>query len=64
LRLAEPLGVSGTEAVLSVVRVQSFDNLEHWRNDFLHNASPSDPDNFPFVVLGNKADLEADRKVG
>lgn len=42
---------------------QSFDNLEHWRTDFLHNASPPDPDNFPFLVLGNKADLESDRKV-
>lgn len=42
---------------------KSFDNLEHWRTDFLHNASPPDPDNFPFIVLGNKADMEADRKV-
>lgn len=42
---------------------QSFENLEHWRTDFLHNASPPDPDNFPFLVLGNKADLESDRKV-
>ena len=42
---------------------QSFENLEHWREDFLHNASPSDPDNFPFLVLGNKSDLESDRKV-
>ena len=42
---------------------QSFDNLEHWRTDFLHNASPPDPDNFPFLVLGNKSDLESERKV-
>lgn len=44
-------------------RVQSFENLEHWRTDFLHNASPPDPDNFPFLVLGNKCDLEGERKV-
>ncbi len=43
--------------------MQSFENLEHWRTDFLHNASPPDPDNFPFLVLGNKCDLEAERKV-
>lgn len=43
--------------------LQSFENLEHWREDFLHNASPPDPDNFPFLVLGNKSDLESDRKV-
>jgi len=29
----------------------------------LHNASPPDPDNFPFLVLGNKADLDSERKV-
>jgi len=43
--------------------LQSFENLEHWREDFLHNAAPPDPDNFPFLVLGNKSDLESDRKV-
>lgn len=43
--------------------MQSFENLEHWRTDFLHNASPPDPDNFPFLVLGNKCDLEGERKV-
>jgi hypothetical protein len=43
--------------------MQSFDNLEHWRTDFINNASPSDPDSFPFLVLGNKCDLEAERKV-
>merc|ERR1711865_1308634 len=26
-------------------------------------ASPRDPDNFPFVVIGNKADLDSKRKV-
>ncbi|TFJ84825.1 hypothetical protein NSK_003857 [Nannochloropsis salina CCMP1776] len=49
--------------VYDMTNPKSFDNLEHWRTDFLHNASPPDPDNFPFIVLGNKADLEADRKV-
>jgi Ras-related protein Rab-7A len=27
----------------------------------LLQASPSDPDNFPFVVLGNKVDLDEGR---
>lgn len=44
---------------------QSFDNLEHWRSDFLQNANvePDRAENFPFLVLGNKSDLEAERKV-
>eukprot|EP00096_Caligus_rogercresseyi_P013671 TRINITY_DN629_c0_g1_i1.p1 TRINITY_DN629_c0_g1~~TRINITY_DN629_c0_g1_i1.p1 ORF type:complete len:209 (-),score=56.94 TRINITY_DN629_c0_g1_i1:260-886(-) len=40
----------------------SFMSLESWRDEFLIQASPSDPENFPFVVLGNKVDLE-DRSV-
>lgn len=42
---------------------QSFENLEHWRTDFLHNAAPPNADAFPFILLGNKCDLEAERKV-
>ncbi|KAI9202083.1 ras family-domain-containing protein [Polychytrium aggregatum] len=37
---------------------KSFENLESWRSEFLLQASPRDPENFPFVVLGNKIDLE------
>lgn len=46
--------------------VQSFDNLEHWRSDFIQNANvdPDKADSFPFLVLGNKSDLESERKVG
>ncbi|KAD4179123.1 hypothetical protein E3N88_27714 [Mikania micrantha] len=41
------------------VNVQkSFDNLNNWREEFLIQASPSDPENFPFVVLGNKVDVD------
>ena len=38
--------------------LKSFDNLDNWRDEFLIQASPSDPDNFPFVVLGNKIDVD------
>lgn len=37
---------------------QSFKALDSWRDEFLIQASPRDPDHFPFVVLGNKIDLE------
>eukprot|EP00931_Biecheleriopsis_adriatica_P077259 TRINITY_DN5085_c0_g1_i3.p1 TRINITY_DN5085_c0_g1~~TRINITY_DN5085_c0_g1_i3.p1 ORF type:complete len:212 (+),score=45.75 TRINITY_DN5085_c0_g1_i3:99-734(+) len=42
---------------------KTFESLESWRDEFLIQAGPRDPDNFPFVVLGNKADLESKRKV-
>ncbi|KMT18153.1 hypothetical protein BVRB_2g031820 [Beta vulgaris subsp. vulgaris] len=38
--------------------MKSFDNLNRWREDFLLQASPHDPENFPFVVLGNKIDVD------
>ena len=40
--------------VYDVTSAQSFKNLESWRDEFLIQASPRDPENFPFVVLGNK----------
>lgn len=41
----------------------SFKNLESWRDEFLIQASPRDPENFPFVVIGNKVDLADSRTV-
>ena len=42
---------------------QSFQNLAMWKKEFLQYADVKDPENFPFVVLGNKSDLESERKV-
>ncbi|RLN23537.1 hypothetical protein C2845_PM07G23190 [Panicum miliaceum] len=44
--------------VYDVNSMKSFDNLNNWREEFLIQASPSDPDNFPFVLLGNKVDID------
>ncbi|KAJ0076854.1 hypothetical protein Patl1_36390 [Pistacia atlantica] len=44
--------------VYDVNSMKSFDNLNNWREEFLIQASPSDPENFPFVVLGNKIDVD------
>lgn len=41
-----------------VTSPNSFKSLDSWRDEFLIQASPRDPDHFPFVVLGNKIDLE------
>ena len=40
-----------------VTAPNSFKTLDSWRDEFLIQASPRDPENFPFVVLGNKVDL-------
>jgi len=44
--------------VFDVSLTKSFKSLDIWRDEFLVQASPRDPENFPFVVLGNKIDLE------
>lgn len=40
--------------VFDVTSPTSFKDLDSWRDEFLIQASPRDPENFPFVVLGNK----------
>lgn len=42
---------------------KSFETLDSWRDEFLVQASPRDPDNFPFVLLGNKIDVEESKRV-
>lgn len=44
--------------VFDVTVANSFKTLDSWRDEFLIQASPRDPDNFPFVVIGNKIDLD------
>ncbi|CAF1162100.1 unnamed protein product [Didymodactylos carnosus] len=41
-----------------VTAPNSFKALESWRDEFLIQSGPRDPENFPFVVIGNKIDLE------
>ena len=44
--------------VYDVTMPNTFKTLDSWRDEFLIQASPREPDNFPFVVIGNKIDLE------
>ncbi|KAL4308150.1 hypothetical protein GQ457_01G029250 [Hibiscus cannabinus] len=37
---------------------KSFDNLDNWHEEFLKQANPTDPRTFPFILLGNKIDLD------
>ena len=56
----------GTDCCLLTFAIddsQSFQNIAMWKKEFLYYADVKDPDNFPFVVLGNKSDLSAERKV-
>ena len=56
----------GTDCCLLTFAIddsQSFQNIAMWKKEFLYYADVKDPDNFPFVVLGNKSDLSTERKV-
>lgn len=49
--------------VYDITDAKSFENLESWKDEFLVHAAPRNPDSFPFVCIGNKADLAARRQV-
>ena len=51
-------GADSCVLVFDVNVAKTFENLDSWRDEFLIQASPRDPDNFPFVVIGNKVDLD------
>ena len=46
-----------------MTNVKSFENIAKWKEGFLEHAGPHDPNNFPFVLIGNKSDLEDSRTV-
>lgn len=50
-------GADACILVFDLTNLKSFQNLDRWRDDFLIQTSPEDPENFPFVLIGNKLDL-------
>ncbi len=49
--------------VYDVNNAKSFESLLSWRDEFLIQANPRDPDTFPFVIIGNKIDVEESKRV-
>ncbi|KAJ5587361.1 uncharacterized protein N7459_003126 [Penicillium hispanicum] len=49
--------------VYDVNNSKSFEALDSWRDEFLIQASPRDPESFPFVVIGNKIDVEENKRM-
>ena len=48
--------------VYDITNKQSFDNVQVWKNSFLDKAQIVEPDSFPFMVIGNKADLSESQR--
>ncbi|ORX83996.1 hypothetical protein K493DRAFT_269579 [Basidiobolus meristosporus CBS 931.73] len=60
----QSLGVAfyrGADACVLVYDVNNyltFEHLERWRAEFLKQAGVADPTEFPFVMIGNKIDID------
>ncbi|KAG6671509.1 hypothetical protein I3842_16G006900 [Carya illinoinensis] len=44
--------------VYDVNVMKSFDTLDNWHEEFLKQANPANPRTFPFILLGNKIDVD------
>ena len=42
---------------------ESFKSVETWRSEFLNQLNPSNPDEFPLILIGNKCDLQQECQV-
>ena len=49
--------------VYDITNRKSFENLENWREEYIIQVNQQDPINYPFIVIGNKTDLEDKRAV-
>eukprot|EP00826_Nyctotherus_ovalis_P050826 TRINITY_DN6283_c0_g1_i13.p1 TRINITY_DN6283_c0_g1~~TRINITY_DN6283_c0_g1_i13.p1 ORF type:complete len:114 (-),score=39.33 TRINITY_DN6283_c0_g1_i13:56-397(-) len=43
--------------------MDSFEALGKWKDDFIKHTGPKNPNSFPFIVLGNKADKLKEKSV-
>ena len=49
--------------VYDVNNQKSFENLNNWKDEFLIQANPRDPQNFAFICVGNKIDVEESKRM-
>ncbi len=49
--------------VFDVNDEKSFNDIQNWREEFVLKAAVEDATTFPFIVIGNKIDLEDQRQV-
>eukprot|EP01091_Cochliopodium_minus_P012063 TRINITY_DN3571_c0_g1_i2.p1 TRINITY_DN3571_c0_g1~~TRINITY_DN3571_c0_g1_i2.p1 ORF type:complete len:197 (+),score=42.94 TRINITY_DN3571_c0_g1_i2:21-611(+) len=51
-------GADACLLVFSVTDHDSFVHLDKWKNEFLKQSAPTNPQSFPFILVGNKVDSE------
>ena len=55
-------GSDGCVIVFDLTDSKSFDYLKTWKDEFIKFSKVKNPKEFPFVIVGNKSDLIAQRK--
>ena len=48
--------------VYDITNPQSFENLANWKQTFLSKGMMTMPETFPFIVVGNKLDMQDDNR--
>lgn len=56
-------GADACVLVYDVTNPKSFEKLDSWRDEFLVQAAPREPEAFPFIVFGNKVDKGNERRI-
>jgi len=56
-------GADACMLVYDTTNAKSFESLKRWHSEFIRTARPDNPETFPFLVLGNKSDLEKERQI-
>lgn len=56
-------GADACMLVYDITKPKTFDSLQNWRDEFLLQSAPRDPEKFPFAVLGNMVDKADERRV-
>jgi len=49
--------------VYDVTNPESFKNVLHWEQEFIDKAGLKDPSTYPFILIGNKTDIEDERVI-
>ena len=55
-------GADACMIVFDLTSLKSFEALDKWKSEFISHTC-SNVTNFPFVLIGNKSDLDDDRKI-
>ena len=56
-------GADGCVLVYDITNSNSLETVPQWREEFVSQAGVREPGKFPVVVVGNKKDLDGQRKV-